>query len=589
MKKILILALVFSILMSSMTLCGYASEGVMAVDGNVTITCETDAPEGTPVAIFILPQILNGTDDVTAQKVAAVKTPAELAALNPEYVAYEKVGADGVLTHTCEMKDSLPTGKCVVVLSYLGKAAYNAGEFEHVSKNDINALLAKFNSPTATALDYDEIIDEDVNGLDGAPAKGILSKSSADIAYYSSLTDKTAFCNMLYSFKPADGGFTLLTLIDKFNETVALLKLSSEADTLLVLNSYNGEGAGKYWNISLGEGSDFASLTSTEQTNILSVIKGAGLTKKEDLPKIFADNLVLAVFREADTREKMESIISISSPYEAYFRGVRTIISNANLGSFETDTMFNNVLAGRKQITSFIGVESLFTASIPQGGGGDNSPSGDRVGATGGLKNNSKDNSTIIPYIPGLGNTFGSFNDVADNHWANEYITRLSKSGVINGVGENNFAPGNKIARQDFVKILVGALGMNLSQTGTSFADVKSGAYYEKYIMTAYEKGLISGISDNKFGIGQNISRQDAAVILSRVLNSKGIAVAPIGAVSFVDTNDIADYAKEAVSTVSAAKIFGGDEKGQFNPKAGLTRAETCAIICRLIDMAKGE
>ena len=74
---------------------------------------------------------------------------------------------------------------------------------------------------------------------------------------------------MLYSFKPADGGFTLLTLVDKFNETVAMLKLSSEADTLLVLNSYNGEGAGKYWNISLGEGSDFASLTAPEQEKIL--------------------------------------------------------------------------------------------------------------------------------------------------------------------------------------------------------------------------------------------------------------------------------------------------------------------------------
>ncbi len=587
MKKI-VLALVFSILMSSISLCGYAAEGIMAVDGNVTISCETSAQEGTPIAIFILPQILDGTEDVTAQRVSEVNTPEELTALGAEYVAFEKAGANGVITHTCEMKNELPTGTCVVVLSFIGQQAYKLGEFEHVSKNDINALLAKFNSPTVTSADYDEIIDEDINGVGDVPAKAVLSNSSADVAYYSSLTDKTAFCNLLYSFKPVDGDFTLVTLVEKFNETGVWLRLRSESDTLLVLNTYNGDGVGKYWNIAIGEGSDFASLTPTEQANILSVIKGAGLTSKETLAQMFTENVVLSMFREVNTREELEAIIAPDSAYASYFATVRTIISTANLGSYETDVLYNNVLLGNKQVTNLSGIEGLFRNSIPQGGNGNNSSDDDRVSVSGGLKNNSKDNSTVIAYIPGLNGAYGSFNDVDNNHWAYEYVNRLSKSGVINGVGGNNFAPGNKIARQDFVKILVGALGINLSNTTTSFADVESGAYYEKYIMTAYEKGLISGIDDKKFGIGQNISRQDAAVILARVLNSKGIATSN-EAVKFTDSNNISDYAKDAVSAVSSAKIFGGDENGQFNPKAGLTRAETCAIICRLIDLAKGE
>lgn len=595
MKKKLILALVFSILISSVSLCGYAAEGIMAVDGNVTISCETEASEGTPVAIFILPQILDGTEDVTAKKVSEVTTLEKLMDLNPEYVAYEKAGEDGVLTHICEMKDSLPTGKCVVVVSFIGQDAYKLGEFEHVGKNDINALLEKFNSPTATSADFIKAIDEDINGTEGEPAKDILAKSSADIAYYSSLDDKTAFCNLLSSFKTEED-FTLVTLVENFNKTGVWLRLRLEDDTLSVLNAYNGEGIGKYWNISIDEDSDFASLSSKEKEIILSAIKGAELSDKEKLAEIFTENVVLSMFREVDTREELEEMISSDSPYEAYFKNVRSIITDADLGSYETDVLYNEVLEGNKNIKSISDIEDLFESSIPEEDSGNTSSGtggssgGSSVSVSGGLKNNSKGDGPITTFIPAKNDNVvkASFADVDENHWANEYIVRLTKSGVINGVGENKFAPQDKVTRQDFVKILIGALKMELSNSKNSFADVQSGSYYEKYITTAYEKGFISGIDDNRFGVGQNISRQDAAVILSRVLSGNGI-VNTEEAVEFKDNGDISDYAKDAVSLVSSAKIFGGNDKGQFNPKDGLTRAEACAIICRLMDLAKGE
>ena len=590
MKKI-VLALVFSILMMSLSFSGYAAEGIMAVDGNVTISCETEAEAGTPVAIFILPQILSGTEDVTAQKVAEVNTPEELAALGAEYIAYEKVGEGGVLTHTCEMKDSLPTGTCVVVFSFIGKEAYKAGEFEHVGKTDINNLVEKFN--LSAAAGYDEIIDEDTNGVDDAPAKGVLSKSSADILYYSSLTNKTAFCELLFSFKP-EGGFTLVTLVEKFNEAGVWIRLRTEEDTLSVLNAYNGEGVGKYWNISIDENSDFASLSAEERTKILAEIKKASLQDNEKLAEIFTENVVLSLFRGVDSREALGELISSESEYAAYFEGVREIIEDADLGSHKTNILYNNVLKGNGSITSISDIEELFEDSIPEESSGSvssgsSSSGGGKVSISGGYKSSTKGTGTNVNLTPNKNETLGNaFCDVAENHWASEYIERLSKTGVVNGVGANEFAPSNKITRQDFVKILVGALGMELSDSEMVFTDAQSGAYYEKYIMTAYENGLISGVDERIFGIGQNISRQDAAVIMARVLESKGISKSQ-EANEFADSELISDYAKDAISLVSSAKIFGGDENGNFNPKESLTRAETCAIICRLTDLAKGE
>ncbi len=586
MKKI-VWALVFSLLMLSLSFSSYAAEEIIAVDGNVTIACATDAQEGTPVAIFILPQILDGAEDVTAQRVGEVSTPEELAALGAEYIAYEKVGANGILTHTCEMKDSLSTGKCVVVFSFVGKQAYKAGEFEHVGKTDINTLVGKFNSAAATG--YDEIIAEDMNGVEGAPAKGVLGKSSADVEYYSSLSNKTEFCELLFAFKPADGGFSLVTLVEKFNEAGVWIRLRTEENTLSVLETYNGEGLGKYWNISIGETSDFASLSSDEKTSILKEIKKAKLSKEEDLAKVFTDNVVLAMFRRVATREDLGELISADSAYAAYFAGVREIIADADLSSHKTDILYNNVLKSNDKIISISDIEELFEESIPEDSSGGGSSGGGKVSISGGYKSSTKGTGTNVNPTPNQNNVFGnSFGDVGSNHWAFEYVDRLSKSGVINGVGANEFAPSKQIARQDFVKILVGALGMELSDGETVFDDAESGAYYEKYIMTAYEDGLVSGIDEKNFGVGQNISRQDAAVILSRVLNNKGIVASGESAV-FADGDEIADYAKDAVAKVSSAKIFSGDESGKFNPKDSLTRAETCAIICRLIDLVKGE
>lgn len=50
----------------------------------------------------------------------------------------------------------------------------------------------------------------------------------------------------------------------------------------------------------------------------------------------------------------------------------------------------------------------------------------------------------------------------------------------------------------------------------------------------------------------------------------------------FQDVPEDANYAK-AVSTLAERGIITGDDRGNFNPDATITRAETAAIICRLM------
>ena len=51
---------------------------------------------------------------------------------------------------------------------------------------------------------------------------------------------------------------------------------------------------------------------------------------------------------------------------------------------------------------------------------------------------------------------------------------------------------------------------------------------------------------------------------------------------SFPDVPDTAPYA-EAASLMKGYGVFNGDANGNFNPNAGITRAEFAAVVCRTV------
>ena len=174
------------------------------------------------------------------------------------------------------------------------------------------------------------------------------------------------------------------------------------------------------------------------------------------------------------------------------------------------------------------------------------------------------------------------FKDITADHWANEYITEMYKSSIIAGKTADSFVPDEKINRQDFVKLIVSALKMETVNKESIFSDVEKGGYYEPFIMTAVENGIINGISESEFGMSNNIKREDAALIISRIAEGKVTASEDV--IEFADGNDIASYAQSAVDFCAGCSIFKGDTENRFNPKNGLSRAEAAVIISRLME-----
>ncbi len=176
-----------------------------------------------------------------------------------------------------------------------------------------------------------------------------------------------------------------------------------------------------------------------------------------------------------------------------------------------------------------------------------------------------------------------SFKDLADYEWAKSAIEYLQDKNIISGTAENIFSPSDTVKREEFVKMLVLIMGKYNANASADFADVPSGHWSESYIASAVEAGLVQGIDSESFGLGYEISREDACVLLYRALAEKTSENSPK---EFTDADEISDYAKEAVDLMSALGIISGMDDGSFKPADAMTRAQAAKLLyefCQVI------
>ena len=158
--------------------------------------------------------------------------------------------------------------------------------------------------------------------------------------------------------------------------------------------------------------------------------------------------------------------------------------------------------------------------------------------------------------------------------------------GIVAGRGNGMFCPNDYVTREEFVKMICAAVNLPEIDTTTPFNDVDNSAWYGRYVRTAYKYNIVKGTSASTFGVGENISRQDAAVICNNIL--KDVSIEPVASPVFDDAESIASYAVDSVTRLSQIGIINGDGTGNFNPRASITRAESSKIINEMIHLIAG-
>ena len=226
--------------------------------------------------------------------------------------------------------------------------------------------------------------------------------------------------------------------------------------------------------------------------------------------------------------------------------------------------------------------ELLSGGSGSSGGGG----GGGSFGGAGVVSGNSGVTSPVTPVDPSnpaSGNVSG-YTDLAGYDWAQESILALTDKKVVSGVGGGKFEPGRNVTREEMIKMLISAFGIDAGAVAEApFADVVVNAWYAPYVAAAKAKGYTMGLGDGNFGVGDSITRQDAAVMAYRIALDMGFELAGAEKDAFADDADISPYASDAVYALKALGVISGKADGRFDPKGTCTRAEAARIIYALI------
>lgn len=451
----------------------------------------------------------------------------------------------------------------IYVNSYKGNA--ESGSFTLKDKSYYQDVVDTFNLGT---------VDEVISVID---TKG--TDLGFDKKYYNDDT-KDEIASKILEQK---GNISIFNLTEIFDKSVAVAYLSNpdlyhKADEII-------EYYDDYLNIKSSDEKIYSDYTEFDDDVKEVILKDAfdGLSNTDEAEELFnlsvAKNIITLV-----SASKVDEFIKDHNDYYEFdgyeeLSDIRrskilSILQNSDLGDNLEDLQdaYDEAYNSTKPNSSNKGGSAT-------GGGG--RVSGGSVGKTGSTTEFGKE-SIVKP--ADISDLQIQFTDIDDVSWAKTDILSLAMKGIVNGKTKTVFAPNDHISREEYSKIMSLAFGFYDENAMAEFNDISTEDWSYRYIASMYKEGCITGYPDGSFGGKNNISRQDIAVILYRLMQkNKYLPQLDSVANSFGDYEEIDDYAKNAVLMLSHEGVINGSD-GNFNPKQSATRAEVCVIVNRALN-----
>ena len=181
------------------------------------------------------------------------------------------------------------------------------------------------------------------------------------------------------------------------------------------------------------------------------------------------------------------------------------------------------------------------------------------------------------------------FTDVPmiEGNWQYEAVKDVYEKDIMTGKSETLFNPKDCLTRAEFAVVLYRMEGSPYVSYQNIFSDVPDGKWYSKAIIWAYKEGIVSGYSDGRYGIKDNITREQIARMLYQYSDFKGNNVsmrAELG--KFPDSGQVSGWAKPYVQWAVAKNMLSGKTvNGQLGlvPRGQATRAECASMISRFL------
>lgn len=187
---------------------------------------------------------------------------------------------------------------------------------------------------------------------------------------------------------------------------------------------------------------------------------------------------------------------------------------------------------------------------------------------------------------------FAGFTDVPSNAWYAEDVETVQSLGIMQGTGNNSFNPNGTLSYGEEIAIAAKIHSMKHNQQ----IPVSNGAWYQGAVDYAYENGLlpehfkhlteVAATPHGQTYYDLSAGRDVVAYCFAHVLSENEYT--PINTVEMIlDVPESQYYYTEVMKLYRAGILSGSGENKEFKPSGKITRAETAAIVNRLVNTDK--
>lgn len=165
-------------------------------------------------------------------------------------------------------------------------------------------------------------------------------------------------------------------------------------------------------------------------------------------------------------------------------------------------------------------------------------------------------------------------------HWAEQLLTGWQDQGLLKGYPDGSMKPDKALTRAELMAMINRYFHFTAEKVVT-FPDLKTGQWQYAEAARALQAGYIAGYQDGMIHPDQIVSREEAAVMLAKVLKAGAVNDSEL-LKPFKDSAHVSAWSRQALASLVQQGKLGGYEDGTLRPKSPLTRAEGVALISRL-------
>jgi len=175
-----------------------------------------------------------------------------------------------------------------------------------------------------------------------------------------------------------------------------------------------------------------------------------------------------------------------------------------------------------------------------------------------------------------------------EGHWAQADIELLASKLIVKGAAADQYIPDQQITRAEFAALLVRSLGIAQPLRGeTTFEDVQRSDWFSGAVTAAVDKGLVTGVENNRFAPNEPVTREQMALMISRALKMtgqpEGVSANTDPLSAFADREAVSTWAQSAVTDVLRSGLMNGVGEDTFAPADSASRAQVAVMVKRLL------